>query len=182
MAKKDGLNNTLRVRLDTFLAHAGRLIGWVGVIFWGALGVYGISEALSGQAQGSVDGVMGTICLILAALHGFLIFSASGIRDLIQDFRLYSAALAKDSQKSIVRLAETMNLPLEKVLERLQKMCKRGYFNGYLDYKEQYLSFPSVGAAEKKVVFCPGCGARNTIARAGDVCRYCGAPLSKPQD
>lgn len=180
MEKKNAVNNAFRVRLDTFRAGAGRIIGWIGALFWGIIGIVGLSEALHGDAAEPVNRALVIICLMLTGLHVWLILSSAGIRDLIRDFRLYSAMLAKDEEKSVLRLAQRISLPLESVLQRLQKMCKRGYFNGYLDHKDQCLYFPGLQAQDRQVVYCPGCGARNALSRASGACRYCGAPLHLP--
>jgi len=183
MGKKNAVNNAFRVRLDTFLACAGRIVGWIGALFWGVIGIVGLSEYLHGDAVQPVHRAMLFVCLILTGLHVWLILSSSGIRDLIRDFRLYSAMLAKDEEKSVLRLSQRIHLPLESVLQKLQKMCRRGYFNGYLDHQDQCLYFPDGTEQDRQVVYCPGCGARNALSRSVGTCRYCGAPLrAAPQN
>jgi len=176
--KQAGMQRRFRVRLDTFLAHAGKALGWIGAVFWGVIGLVGLSEMLFGGADRPIDRVMPFICLGLAALHGLLIWSASGMKELIRDFRLYSAALARDADKSILGLSQRLGLPLETVLQRLQKMCRRGYFNGFLNLRDQCLCLHTDEPLSQQVVYCPGCGAGNAVSRAGGVCRYCGSPLS----
>ena len=179
MSKQKTINNSFRVRLDTFLAHTGRIIGWIGLVFWALPGIVGLSDLLYGTADSAVDRAIPFVCLALAALHGLLIWSAGRRKGLIDDFRLYCAMLAKSEDKSVVRLTEKLNLPLQTVLDQLEKMCRRGYFNGYLDYQDQCIHFSSVDAPQEQVVVCPGCGARNNVHGPVGQCRYCGAPLTR---
>lgn len=175
MAKERAERNTFRIRLDTVLAHSGRAIGWLGLVFWGAVGAAGFAE-LAGGADRAVDRVMPFLCLFFAALHVLLILSSARLRALIRDFRQYSALLAVIPDKSVPRLAAALGQPLETVLARVEKMCGRGYFHASLDRKSQRLLFPSF-AAQQHAVRCPGCGAPSVI---GDTCRYCGSPLNIP--
>ena len=86
MAKERAERNTFRIRLDTVLSHSGRAIGWLGLVFWGAVGAAGFAE-LAGGADRAVDRVMPFLCLFFAALHVLLVLSSARLRALIRDFR-----------------------------------------------------------------------------------------------
>ncbi len=116
----------------------------------------------------------------LAALNGWALFSIRRLRMLLSDFGRYCAIFAREPEKSIPDLAATAGVSEETALRQLEKMCRRRYFNGYIDHKRQCMVFAAPQAdAVPDVVYCPGCGARNAVARTGDVCRYCGVPLEK---
>ncbi len=181
----DSRQNRFRIFLDIWLARIGSLFGWVLLVFWLVPGVYGLFEILLGKAESTADLAMPWICFGLAFLHYLVIRSARKTKALIADFRLYCAVFAHSPEKSIPDLAETLNVPKEEAMKRLKEMCRRGYFNGYIDYSRQQMRFASSpapkGAAEnqpKTVVYCPGCGARNAIVHSGDTCQYCESPLN----
>ena len=117
--------------------------------------------------------IMPLICLGLAALHWLMIRASRRTRELVQDFRLYSAVLAED--KSLAALCEKLGKPQDEVLPRLQTMCRRGYVSGHIDFRQGCLVLSRTG--EAYAARCPGCGATTGIYRSGDKCRYCGNPL-----
>ena len=107
-----------------------------------------------------------------------LLLASRKTKRLIRDFRLYGPVLAHEPDKSVPQLAKTLNKPLEEVQGQLSEMCRRGYFNGYLDHQRQQLVFAAQPQTPVHVRYCPGCGAKNAIKKTGDACRYCGAPLN----
>ena len=183
MAK--GQQNQARIFLDIWLARLGSVFAWVWLVFWGMIGIVGLGEILFGNAQDAMDWVMPLVCLGLAYLHYLLVKAARKTKELVADFRLYCAVFARTPDKSIPDLAAALNVSPDAAMSSLQEMCKRGYFNGYIDHVHKQMRFscaPSSAANEQEsqpvtVVYCPGCGARNAIARTGDTCRYCDAPL-----
>ena len=176
--------NRFRIFLDTWLARIGGVFGWIWLIFWIVPGVYGMAEIIAGKADRTVDYVMPWVCLAFAFLGILLIRSARKTKALIADFRLYCAVFAHSPEKSIPALAETLNLPADEAMNNLQAMCRRGYFNGYIDHTCRQMRFTHSALSQPAapqplaVISCPGCGARNTVARSGETCRYCDAPLN----
>ena len=164
------MSRKYRVILDLWLARAGTLVGWVWLVFWGLVGLVGFTQLGDKPGEGLV---MAFICLGLAALNWLMIRASRKTRELVQDFRLYSAALAED--KSIVSLCEKLGKPHDEVTSRLQTMCRRGYIRGHIDLQQGYLKLNPTG--EAYAARCPGCGATTGIYRSGDKCRYCGNPL-----
>ena len=168
--------NTSRVLRDQWFVRVGRVFAWTWAVFWALIGLVGLGELLTGRAENSTDVIMPFICLALAGLHIWLIVLIRRIHGLLQDFRLYCAVFAREPDKSIPDLAASLNLPEQAVMDRLQRMCRRGYFNGYIDYRLQRMIFDAP-REQSQVVYCPGCGARSVISRQGAACPYCGAPL-----
>ena len=158
-----------RIILDTLIAHAGALFGWVNTVFWGLIGVAGFFVI-----HGADEIWMPVISLGLAALHALIIRSARRTKDLVKDFRLYSSVLAQD--RSVSDLSEAVGSTREEVLKKLREMCRRGYFNGHIDLKTDTMTFRE--APEGSAARCPGCGAAAMVYRSGDLCRYCGTPLT----
>ena len=162
-----------RIILDIWIARIGTVFGWILLVFWALMGIVGLTKLP--EAENNVDVVMPFICLGLAALHFLLLRAMKRTRELIADFRLYSAVLAQDPDKKIAGIADTLKIPQEQVTRRLQEMCRRGYFSGHIDFREQRMDLNAV--QDLSVEHCPGCGAVTAIGRTGDTCRYCGAPL-----
>ena len=170
-----------RVIRDTWLARFGKIVSWIGIVFWGLLSMVGFAEWIGGNADSAVDKVMPFVCLALAALHGLLLNASGKTSALIGDYRLYSAVLARDPDRSVQELSNALDVSSQKVTDQLQRMCRRGYFNGYLDHQQQKMQlFQPQDPTNLRVVYCSGCGAKNALTRAGGTCRYCSAPLSLP--
>lgn len=167
-----------RITLDIWLARFGSLFGWVWLVFWALIGVVGLGECLSGQAKETTDIFLSFFCLGLAALHYLLIRACRNTKHLVGQFRLFCAFFAHNAEKSIPDAARALNLPLDTAMKELEALCRRGYFNGYIDRRLQRMVFPAESSS-LAVVHCPGCGASTAIARTGDACRYCGSPLSR---
>ena len=169
--------NTSRVTVDKVLSLLCRISGWFWAVFWVTIGVVGLFQVLAGKPDAkAVDWAMPFICLGIAALNVRLIRYANRLSQLLKDFRLYCAVFAREPDKSIPDLAAALNLPAEDVLKRLQTMCKRGYFNGYIDFQQQRMLLDTAGG-DSKVISCPGCGARSAVSAPGGRCPYCGSPL-----
>ena len=174
--------NRFRIFLDTWLARIGSLFGWAWMVFWGLIGLVGFGEIFIEGPEDALDIVMPFLCLFLAFLHFLLIRSARITKQLIADFRVYCAIFAKEPDKSIPEMAKTVNAPLSAVQDQLKKMCRRGYFNGYIDYQSQRMVFPGgeTDGGDVTILHCPGCGAPNAVSDKGGTCRYCDAPLTSP--
>ena len=178
----DSQQNRFRILLDTWQARIGSVFGWVCMVFWAVIGVYGLAAILSGEAKETAEWVLPFVCFALAFLHFLIIRSARKTKALIADFRLYCAVFAQAPEKSIPDLAASLNIPREQAMARLQEMCRHGYFNGFIDHVRQQMRFSVSSAAAKAgpqpVVYCPGCGARNAVSHPGAHCQYCDAPLN----
>ena len=171
-----GQNHPFRITLDVWLARFGSVFGWFWLIFWLSIGIVGLGELVSGKASATVDVVMPFVCLGFAVLNVFLIRSCRKTKMLVKAFRLYSAYFSHEIEKSIPDAAKAFDIPVETALRQLQEMCRRGYFNGYIDHQRQCMVFPE-DKPGLTLAHCPGCGAATAIAKTGDTCRYCGAPL-----
>ena len=177
MADKSPQQNAGRILKDTRQARVRRALGWTGLIFWLLISIAMFFKLFSEPThENPADYYMPYVSLALAGLHAWMLLSSKRISRLIQDFRLYCGVLSREPEHSAAQISRILNQPLEKVMSDLQEMCKRGYFNGYLDHQSQCVVF-NHQPAETNVVYCPGCGARNAISRAGDRCRYCDSPL-----
>ena len=167
--------NKFRITLDIWVARLGMIFGWIFLVFWSMMAIVGLAEL--GEAKDSVHRVMPFVCIGLAALHYLLIRRMRSTRKLVEDFRLYSSVLAQDREKEIPGIADALKIPQETVMRRLQEMCRRGYFNGHINFKAQRMELASGRGVS--VEHCPGCGATTAIHSTGDVCRYCGTPLKR---
>ena len=161
-----------RIILDIWIARAGSVFGWICLVFWAMIGIVGLTELP--KAKSGVEYSAPFICLGLAALHWLMIRAAKDTRKLVGTFRLYSSVFAGGTT-GIDNLAETLKVPEDQVMHNLQRMCRRGYFRGHIDYQKRSMEFDPAG--DRYVARCPGCGAATAIFRTGDACRYCGAPL-----
>ena len=184
MAAKQGQQNAFRVRMDAWMGRLGGAIAWTGLILWAVFAIAGFSSLLSEKSHDNpADYYMPYVCVGLAALNGWALISIGRRRALLSDFRRYCAVFAREPDKSIPDLAAAVGVPAEKVMRQLEKMCRRGYFNGYIDHRTKQMVFSNYRYPENtekpdlNVIQCPGCGALNAIAKTGDGCRYCGAPL-----
>ena len=189
MTEKMEQQNTSRVLLDTWMDHLGRVIAWAGLVFWITFAIAGFATLFGETShENSADYYMPYVCVGLAALNGWALVSIGRRRALLSDFRRYCAVFAREPDKSIPDLAAALGIPAEKVMLSLEKMCRRGYFNGYIDHRTKRMVFTHYSYpkdAEKpdlNVIQCPGCGALNVIEKTGDACRYCGTPLELQQE
>ncbi len=162
-----------RIIIDIWVARIGSAFGWICLVFWALIGAVGIGELP--EAKDGVSVAMPFICFGLAAVHWLLVRAARNTRRLVGDFRLYSSVLARDPEKNIGGIAKALKIPEEQVMKRLQAMCRRGYFNGHINFMTKRMEMNT--GEDFSVEHCPGCGAATAIIRTGDVCRYCGAPL-----
>ena len=162
------------------IGSTGRLLtalGWGGVIFWGTIAVMGALDIFRGytthdvngeqvvSALETVDYVATVLCAVFAAL---------------QDFRRFTAFFAAQTEKSIPALAASLNRPEAEVISRVEDLCRKGYFNGFVDHRTRSLCFYADDPANSRLTVscCPGCGAKTAVANQGGVCRYCGSPLT----
>ncbi len=173
--------NTFRVLLDTWLDRLGGVIAWIGLIFWAVLAIAGFGTLFGETSHAnSADYYMPFVCVGFAALNGWALFSIRRRHALLSDFRRYCAVFVQEPGKSIPDLAAALGVSEENVMHQLEKMCKRRYFNGYIDHSRKCMVFANrQDEAIPDVVYCYGCGARNVVAKTGEACRYCGAPLKK---
>ena len=172
-----------RITVDLWVARIGSIFAWVWFVFWALMGVTGVGMYIFGEAENATEKILPFACLGIAAIHWMLIKFCRRTKDLELDFHLYCAIFAKEPNKSIAEVAKAMKEPVSVVMADLKEMCRRGYFNGYIDHRTKCMVFPHYRPpvnAEKpdvNVLQCPGCGAVNAIAQTGDACKYCGAPL-----
>lgn len=174
----------VRIMIDLWIARIGSIIAWVWFVFWALMGVTGVGMFVFGQAENNTERILPFACLGIAALHWLIIRACRRTKDLELSFHLYCAVFAHETDKSIPEVAKAVKEPVSVVMKDLTEMCRRGYFNGYIDHRTQRMVFPSFQSPPKTpddpkltVTQCPGCGAVNAIAKTGDACRYCGAPL-----
>lgn len=168
-----------RVRVDQWIARFGTVFAWVWLVFWALMGVMGVGMWVFGQAADATEKILPFFLLGLAALHGLLLRSFRRTRELVLDFDIACSVLAHEPDHAVAPIAKALKVPPEKAMASLQEMCRRGYFNAYLDHAKQELVFYTPPTPkEPQVVFCPGCGARSAIAVPGEPCPYCGAPLA----
>lgn len=172
-----------RIGLDLWVARIGSIFAWVWFVFWALIGVTGVGMYVFGEAENATEKILPFFCLGLAALHWLAIRACRRTKDLELDFHLYCAIFAKEPNKSIKEVAKAMREPMSIVMKDLTEMCRRGYFNGYIDHRTECMVFPHYRPPENTenpeltVIHCPGCGAYTAIAKTGEACRYCGAPL-----
>ena len=171
--------NVSRVLVDTWLSRLLSVVGWTWAAIWAMIGVVGLFQLITGESP--MDGAnlaMPLICLGLTYLNICLILFARKRSALLKDFRLYCAVFSQEPDQSIPGLAASLALPVDHVLDRLQAMCKCGYFNGYIDRAQQRMVFKKdAPQGQNAVQYCPGCGAPNAVSFQGTACRYCGSPL-----
>ena len=178
MVRNPTRHNAQRVLTDTWFARLKRVIAWLGIVFWLIISIGGFSDLVHKEVhENTADYYMPYVSIALAGLHVWMLFSAGRRARLVRDFRAYCAVLAQEPDKSIPDLAAALNRPMEEVEAQIKRMCARGYFNGYVDWQRRRMVF-STDTKGFTVVHCPGCGAATAILTTGDVCRYCGAPLT----
>ncbi len=176
-----------RIIMDLWVARIGSIAAWVWLVFWALMGVTGVGMFISGQAEDTTEKILPFFCLGLAALHWLAVKACRRTKELELNFHLYCAIFAKEPNKSIQEVAKAVREPVSDVMADLKEMCRRGYFNGYIDYRTERMVFPHYRPPENtekpdlNVIQCPGCGAVNAIAQTGDACKYCGAPLELAQ-
>ena len=176
---KNEQNNPFRIQCDIWLARIGSAFAWFWLVIWVLIGMVGLGDLMNGKSAETVDKVMPFVSFGFAAANVPLLLASRKTKRLIKDFRLYCPVLAHEPDKSISQLAAALNKPLEEVKGQLTEMCRRGYFNGYLDHQKQRLVFVQAQMESQiHILYCPGCGAKNAIRKTGDCCRYCGAPLT----
>ena len=183
---KNTQNRPFRIMVDLWIARIGSIFAWVWFVFWALMGVTGVGLFILGEAENATEKILPFFCLGLAALHWLLIRACRRTKELELDFHLYCAIFAREPSKSIPEVAKAMKEPVSVVMKDLTEMCRRGYFNGYIDHRKQCMVFPHYvpektdkpEAINLSVIQCPGCGAVNAIAKTGDACKYCGAPLT----
>lgn len=166
------MEKNARATIDIWIARIGTAFGWLWFVVYALVTIVGFCELPS--AKDTTDRVMPFVSLGLAAAHFLIIHVSKRTRKLVSDFRYYAVLLAQN--KSISALSKQVKEPKEDVEQKLIKMCRRGYFKGYPDFGNDCLKFTSV--ATPYAARCSGCGATTRIFKAGDVCRYCGNPLS----
>ena len=178
-----------RIMVDLWVARIGSVAAWVWFVFWALMGVTGLGMWVFGEAADATEKLLPFFFLGLAALHWLVIRACRRTKDLELDFHLYCAIFAREPDKSIPEVAKAMKEPVSTVMADLKEMCRRGYFNGYIDHRTQRMVFPHYQPPKKAedsaltVIHCPGCGAVSAIANTGDPCKYCGAPLAlEPPD
>ena len=176
-----------RITVDLWVARIGSIAAWVWLVFWALMGVTGLGMFLSGQADDTTEKILPFFCLGLAALHWLAVKACRHTKELELNFHLYCAIFAREPNKSIQEVAKAVKEPVSSVMADLKEMCRRGYFNGYIDYRTECMVFPHYRPPENaekpdlNVLQCPGCGAVNAIAKTGEACKYCGAPLELHQ-
>ncbi len=166
-----------RILADTWLARLGSVFAWFWLVLWTLIGIVGLDDLINGSAGDTVSRVMPFVSFGFAAANVPLLLAARKTKRLVRNFRLYCPVLAHEPDKSLPQLAAALNRPLSETENQLSEMCRRGYFNGYLDHQKQRLVFPDV-QPQVHVRSCPGCGAKNAIEKSGEICRYCGSPLN----
>ena len=165
------MERRVRATVDIWIARIGTVFGWFWFVVYALCMVVSIVELP--EAKDHLDYAMPFILFGLAAVHFLIIRVSKRTRGLVGDFQYYAALLAEN--KSITALSERVKEPREVVERKLILMCKRGYFKGRVDPANDCLK---LDAAEPCAARCPGCGATTRIYRNGDVCRYCGNPLT----
>ena len=135
------MNHPFRIKLDIWLARIGSIHAWFWLVLWAMVGVTGLADYFSGVKDTAFDLTLSLLCLGLAVLHVLMVKSCRKTKKLVKDFRVYGPALARVPDKSVPELAKVLNTPAEQVTAQIQEMCKRGYFNGYLDHQAKKLVF-----------------------------------------
>ena len=167
------MKRSIRATLDIWIARIGTAFGWFWFVLWILTGIVGITELFEAdRMKKSLDYAMPIICFGLAAVHFLLIRASKKTRELVSDFNYYASILAKN--KSVSALCQQVKKPREVVEEKLAQMCRRGYFKGRVEGDRLVLDTVHEAYAAR----CPGCGATTSIYKNGDVCRYCGNPLT----
>ena len=183
-----------RVQRDGFLRRFLRALGWIGLVFWGLIALMGFIDMIRGYKTAgrvgdalrlpleTVDYAAPCVCVLLAAGHVWMLRHSRRLKRMAEDFRLFSGFFAVQPEKSIPRLAAGLNRSPQDVTDQLQALCKRGYFNGFIDHQTQCVRFygDDPHASPLRAACCPGCGAKTAVADQGGVCRYCGSPLGRP--
>ena len=170
------MESRYRAVIDMWVARIGTAFGWFWFVIYGLVTIVSVCELF--DAKESLDYAMPLVCLGLTALHFLIIRVSKNTRELVSDFQYYAQLMANN--KSIGALAQRVKEPKEDVEKKLMEMCRRGYFHGRVDFQADRLVLTTPGAAF--AARCPGCGATTKIYQNGDLCRYCGNPLTTGED
>lgn len=170
------MKNMISVIRDKLLSWFLQL-GGIAVALCGLLiSAGGFGNYFSKEDRPGLD-IFLSIFFLLVGVAGILMFiRGRKIHALLAEFRLYASILATNEEKSVEKIASATNQPLDAVMKKANKMCRRHYFTGHLDYAEKRLVFES--DASSAVIRCPGCGATALVDASGSRCVYCGSPLS----
>ena len=165
-----------RAIIDMWIARIGTVFGWFWFVIYGMVTIVSVAELF--DAKESLDYAMPLICAGLTAVHFLIIRGSKKTRELVSDFQYYAQLMTKN--KSIDALAKRVREPKVEVEKKLREMCRRGYFHGRIDFEHDcmVLTNPGIACAAR----CPGCGATTAIYKDGDLCRYCGNPLTVGED
>ncbi|ATW26804.1 hypothetical protein [Candidatus Formimonas warabiya] len=159
------------------------IIGWAGI----SLAVLGFFVSIS-QGIGKDD--IGAITFLLVAGIVLLLVGKKTVKD-AEMYKRYIDIVVNQEITSIDNIAATLNVSYESAREHLERMMKKGYFEGaFIDESAREIVLSkkqSQGHTEKGtgladhmvVVLCKNCGANNTVAKGtiGE-CEYCGSHIS----
>ena len=165
------MERRIRTMADIWIARIGTAFGWFWCVLYALAAVVAFCDLP--DAKDRLDIAMPFICIGLAIVHFLIVRASRQTRKLVCDFRIYAQFLADD--KSISALSKNVGEPREEVEKKLVTMCRRGYFKGKIDLRQECLVLdrPEEAVAAR----CPACGATSRIYRTGGSCRYCGNPL-----
>lgn len=161
--------------------------GWIIALFFGPVSLVGFT-----QLKEVSDTLTMLILFVFAVLGVRLAMLGRKKRKLLTKYRDYSARLAGDADKSLIRLATEANEPADQVTKAVSEMIEAGLFpNCFIDTVNCCLVTPdsqaeNTAAVEGKqnvsyvTVKCKSCGAPNTIPQ-GTVaeCEFCGSRISQ---
>lgn len=166
------------------------ILWWILLVSSALMTAGGIGTLISPK-EGTVSD-LGTSLFLIALFVGLCVLSVFKILNLkkqkaaIKNYREYVARLSNDREKSLLRLAQGMNLPLETIESHVAILIKKGLIkNAYIDKAAHALMLPQydlyaqIPNAVPVAVTCSCCGG-NTVIPENTVgtCQFCGSPVS----
>lgn len=166
------------------------VLGWAGGALWVLTMVVCIAEPMD-----SGKGAVVITCLILIAIHVFLIVKGRERKKMRLMFKTYVSQLSIDPTGTIANIASATGQSTDQTKKNLQYMLKHKFFNNaYIDEAndrivlqsqrtDSYVQTPvNQGTqnvqTEMRTCNCPNCGGVNKIA-VGKVaeCDFCGSVI-----
>ena len=159
------------------MARSGKIMRGIGIafsiLFLIALTTSELSDFTAFILIIVFFGLTGVICFLFA----FTMFEKSKLQE------KYKTAVEEHKLTNLRDISETMELPLDTVIEDLKQMITGGIFpEASIDTtKEVFIlrSYIPQGQQERKTMKCNSCGAAVTAVQGMDsVCEYCGSQVS----
>lgn len=157
------------------------IIAWILIVMGGLMVI----------SSFSTESVISSILMGLFVLAGGIVLLRKAKQNKLRSetYKKYIQIVVNSGETSIDSIASVQGVTSDNVVKNLQEMIDLGLLNGaYINQANRQIVLPnqqsvvqnqkSNGSSSKKIITCPGCGAKNVISGNGvQNCEYCGTPL-----